>query len=166
MRVKLVAGNWKSNGSIAANARLLDALRDASARWSGAQCALCPPYPYLAQVRDALRGSSIAWGAQDVSRYGAGAYTGAVTADMLADLGCRYAIVGLGARHELYQDAIEKTHQAEAQLGDDRPDDVFDDGGGGLAGGDADDHDRQRLPADHRSAFPFPDLPPVRCRVA
>ena len=97
-RVRLVAGNWKMHGSRASVAALLDAL----AAENPAGCAVCPPFPYLAQVADRLRGSRIAWGAQNVSEHAQGAYTGEVSAAMLAEFGCRYVIVGHSERRHLY----------------------------------------------------------------
>jgi len=105
MRGKLVVGNWKMNGGLAANAELLQAL---AAGWQGAPgraLAVCPPYPYLAQAQAALAGTAIAWGAQDVSEHAAGAYTGEVAAGMLAELGCRYVLVGHSERRQFYGDA-------------------------------------------------------------
>jgi triosephosphate isomerase len=97
-RVRLVAGNWKMHGSRASIAALLDELVKASP--SG--CAVCPPFPYLAQVAERLRGTRIAWGAQNVSEHAQGAYTGEVSAAMLAEFGCRYVIVGHSERRQLY----------------------------------------------------------------
>jgi triosephosphate isomerase len=64
--------------------------------------AVCPPFPYLHQVATALAGSSIQWGAQNLSEHDAGAYTGEVSGAMLKDFGCRYAIVGHSERRTLY----------------------------------------------------------------
>jgi len=107
MRVKLVIGNWKMNGSLASNQALLAALVPALKPLDRAQYAVCAPFPYLAQVRDALRGSRVAWGAQDVSQHDNGAYTGEVSASMLAEFGCRYAIVGHSERRSLFGDTNE-----------------------------------------------------------
>ena len=102
MRGRLVAGNWKSNGNFAANERLLGQLRSAAAGLQNVECAVCAPYPYLHQVRQALAGSPVAWGGQDVSQFSAGAYTGAVTAGMLREFDCRYAIVGHSERRSIF----------------------------------------------------------------
>ena len=107
MRTKLVVGNWKMNGSLASNQELLQALIPALAALPGAQCAVCVPFPYLAQAQQALRGSNIALGAQDVCRFESGAYTGGVSAAMLADLGCRYAIVGHSERRGVFGESDE-----------------------------------------------------------
>ena len=102
MRSRLVAGNWKSNGNLAANEQLLGLLRAGTADLPGIECAVCAPFPYLDQVRRLLAGSVMTWGGQDVSRFGAGAYTGAVTAAMLGEFGCRYAIVGHSERRSIF----------------------------------------------------------------
>ena len=97
---KLVLGNWKMNGSRVGNIDLLAALRDAGP-WV-AEVAVCAPYPYLADVAMSLQGADIGWGAQDCSAYEAGAYTGEVSAAMLAEFGCRYVIVGHSERRALH----------------------------------------------------------------
>jgi triosephosphate isomerase (TIM) len=101
MRRKLIAGNWKMNGSIAANTVLLDGVR-AGASGLAADLAVCVPTPYLAQVQAALAGSAIAWGAQDLSLHAAGAYTGEVSGAMLRDFGCQFVIVGHSERRSLH----------------------------------------------------------------
>jgi triosephosphate isomerase len=97
-RGRLVAGNWKMHGSRASIAALLDAL----VKESPPNCAVCVPFPYLAQVAERLRGSAIAWGAQNVSEHAQGAYTGEVSAAMLKEFGCRYALAGHSERRQLY----------------------------------------------------------------
>ena len=102
MRRRLVVGNWKMNGSLAANARLLGRL---ASEWTGAESrelAVCVPAPYLMQAQAALTGTAVAWGAQDVSEHTHGAYTGDVSAAMVAEFGCRYAIVGHSERRQLH----------------------------------------------------------------
>lgn len=101
MTKKLVAGNWKLNGGLVANAELAAALV-AAPEAAAVDCAVCVPYPYLAQLQGLVGGSAIALGAQDVSEYASGAYTGEVSAAMLAEFGCRYAIVGHSERRELF----------------------------------------------------------------
>jgi triosephosphate isomerase len=107
MRTQLVAGNWKMNGSLASNQGLVQALVPLLAGLRGAQYAVCVPYPYLDQVQRALRDSNIALGAQDVCQFEAGAYTGGVSAAMLADFGCRYAIVGHSERRSVFGETDE-----------------------------------------------------------
>ena len=96
VRRKLVVGNWKMNGSRAANAELLAALK-AAGPWV-AEVAVCAPGPYLGDVALSLQGDAIAWGAQDCSAFESGAYTGEVSASMLAEFGCRYVINGHSER--------------------------------------------------------------------
>jgi triosephosphate isomerase len=97
MRRKLIAGNWKMNGSLAANAALLEDIKAESGRPACA-VAVCAPAPYWAQCRDVLGGSPIAWGGQDISIHSSGAYTGEVSGAMLVDFGCAYVIVGHSER--------------------------------------------------------------------
>ncbi len=104
MRGRLVAGNWKSNGDLASNQRLLDQLRADASGLHGAECAVCVPFPFLSQTQQLLAGTAVSWGGQDVSQFGAGAYTGAVTAAMLREFGCRYAIVGHSERRSIFGD--------------------------------------------------------------
>jgi triosephosphate isomerase len=96
MRRKLVVGNWKMHGSHPANAELLAGIL--AARPFGADVAVCVPFPYLAETAVTLAGSDLRWGAQDVSAHEQGAYTGEVSAAMLHEFGCRYAIVGHSER--------------------------------------------------------------------
>lgn len=100
-RTRLVAGNWKMHGSRESISGLLDAIT-AGVDAAGVACAVCPPYPYLPQVAERLRGTPIAWGAQNVSEHAQGAFTGEVSAAMLAELGCRYVIVGHSERRQHY----------------------------------------------------------------
>jgi triosephosphate isomerase (TIM) len=101
---KLIAGNWKMNGSMASNAALIKALLEGSANWK-CQVALCVPAPYLAQVQNLVKGTSIDLGAQDVSQHEFGAYTGEVSAAMLREFSARYAIVGHSERRQYHAEA-------------------------------------------------------------
>jgi triosephosphate isomerase (TIM) len=103
MRRKLVIGNWKMNGSRAANTELLAALK-ANGPWV-AEVAVCAPFPYLADVALSLQGDGMAWGAQDCSPFESGAYTGEVSAPMLAEYGCRYVLVGHSERRAFHAES-------------------------------------------------------------
>ncbi len=108
MRRELVIGNWKMNGGLEVNARLLGRL---ASEWTDAETrdlAVCVPAPYLDQAQRALRGTRVAWGAQDVSEHGAGAYTGDVSASMVAEFGSRYAIVGHSERRQLHRESDDQ----------------------------------------------------------
>jgi triosephosphate isomerase len=98
MRNYLVAGNWKMNGSNAANAELLDGVIAGMPRSDAVSLLVCPPFPYLAAVAANLSGSGISLGAQNVSQHASGAYTGETAPSMLKDVGCEYVIVGHSER--------------------------------------------------------------------
>ena len=104
MRSNLMIGNWKMNGSLAANASLLT---DMLAGSVDVQCrsAVCVPSLYLAQMQSLLAGSSMALGAQDVSAHEDGAYTGEVSAAMLRDFAVRYCIVGHSERRQYHAES-------------------------------------------------------------
>lgn len=103
MRRKLVVGNWKMHGSRAANAQLLAGLKEAGP-WN-ADVAVCVPFPYLAETALALTGTAMGYGAQDCSAHEQGAYTGEVSSAMLADVGCRYVIVGHSERRAYHAES-------------------------------------------------------------
>ena len=98
---KLIAGNWKMNGSLAANDALLKAV---IAGLGGVACdvALAVPAPYLAQVQALAQGSAVAVAAQDVSQHEVGAYTGEVSAAMLTNFGVRFVLVGHSERRQYH----------------------------------------------------------------
>ena len=99
-RKQLIAGNWKMNGSLAANAALLQDLI-AGVGEPACEVVVCPPAAYLGQVQSLLAGTrAIELGAQDVSQHDNGAFTGDVSATMLKDFGVRYAIVGHSERRQ------------------------------------------------------------------
>ncbi|MFO1193954.1 MAG: triose-phosphate isomerase [Rhodoferax sp.] len=119
MKRRLIAGNWKLNGSLAFNAALVAELRAGlQAAAPACRVAVCVPAPYLAQVGGLLAGSPIDLGAQDVSSQASGAFTGEVSAAMLRDFGVRYAIVGHSERRQYHgeSDAVvaEKVRQSLA----------------------------------------------------
>ena len=101
MTSKLMVGNWKMHGSLAANASLLSEILSGM---GGVNCraALCVPSPYLTQAQSLLAGSALALGAQDVSDHESGAYTGEVSAAMLRDFAVRYCLVGHSERRQYH----------------------------------------------------------------
>jgi triosephosphate isomerase len=102
MRAKLVAGNWKMHGSLPENAALLGGVRHGSVALRRSRIAVCVPFPYLFQAQQALAGSAVAWGAQNLSQHPQGAYTGEVSAAMVKEFGSTYAIVGHSERRVAY----------------------------------------------------------------
>jgi triosephosphate isomerase len=102
MPTRLVAGNWKMHGNRASNRALLDAVVAGIEPLEGVECAVCVPYPYLGEVAERLAKTRLAWGAQNVSEHAQGAFTGEVSAAMLADFGCRYVLVGHSERRQIY----------------------------------------------------------------
>jgi triosephosphate isomerase (TIM) len=105
MRKTLVVGNWKMHGSRPANAELLAGVL--AARPFLADVAVCVPFVYLTETAATLAGSEVRWGAQDVSAHPQGAYTGEISAPMLAEFGCRYAIVGHSERRAYHAESDE-----------------------------------------------------------
>ncbi|MCJ0762537.1 triose-phosphate isomerase [Variovorax terrae] len=101
MKKKLIAGNWKMNGGLAANEALLQALL-AGVGTPACGVAVCVPAPYLAQVQALCAASPIELGAQDLSMHAQGAYTGEVSAAMLRDFGVRYCLAGHSERRQYH----------------------------------------------------------------
>ena len=115
MKKKLIAGNWKMNGTLAANETLVRALV-AGGAGQGCLVAVCVPAPYLAQVQALTAGTGVDLGAQDVSQHEAGAYTGEASATMLRDFGVRYCLVGHSERRQYHgeSDAVVATKAQRA----------------------------------------------------
>jgi len=101
VRKKLVIGNWKMNGCLERNASLLAELRllGISER---VDVVVCPPSPYISQAKNVLAGSAISVGAQNLSSFKEGAYTGEVSGSMLLDSGCSWVIVGHSERRSIF----------------------------------------------------------------
>ena len=116
MRKKLIVGNWKMHGSHRANAELLAGIV-AGAPYL-ADAAVCVPFPYLSETAVTLASTDIRWGAQDCSKHDQGAYTGEVSATMLREFGCAYAIVGHSERRAYHAEGdqliADKAKQALA----------------------------------------------------
>lgn len=107
MRRKIVAGNWKMHGGLADNRVLLESVARGAEALLQVDVAVCVPFPYLAQARELLAGTRVQWGAQDVSEHAKGAFTGEVSAAMLAEFGCTYAIVGHSERRSYHAEGDE-----------------------------------------------------------
>ncbi len=112
MRRKLVAANWKMNGSSAANAQWLATWRSNSVP---CDVVVCAPFVYLPQVGAGLAGSTAQLGAQNLCEQPPGAYTGEIAGEMLLDIGCRWVIVGHSERRALYGESNERVAQKAAR---------------------------------------------------
>lgn len=108
MRQPLVIGNWKLNGNKKSTADLIAGIRRDIKSVSKAEVGVCPPFVYLQHVLQALEGSPIKLGAQNVCEQDQGAFTGEVSAPMLADSGCRYVIVGHSERRQIYRESNQQ----------------------------------------------------------
>ncbi len=97
-RKTIIAGNWKMNKLPSEARPFVDELRPQLPKTKTCDTVLCVPYVIVPAVARAIKDSRIVFGAQDVSTHESGAYTGEVNAAMLADLGCRYCIVGHSER--------------------------------------------------------------------
>lgn len=116
MTRKLIAGNWKMNGSLQANAQLLQAVQ-AGVGAPRCDVAVCVPAPYLAQCQQLLGEGPVQLGAQDVSAHAFGAFTGEISAAMLRELGVRYVIVGHSERRQYHGETDQQVSlKAKAAL--------------------------------------------------
>ena len=116
---KLVVGNWKMHGSRAFNAELIQGLlvADLATTAPNADVAVCPPCVFLADVADALQGSAIAVGTQDISAQTQGAYTGEVAGPMIREFGATYAIVGHSERRSYHAESDQLVADKAKALG-------------------------------------------------
>lgn len=106
MRVPLVAGNWKLNGSLSENKELIAGVLE-SVPAEGVELIVCPPAVYLPQVVG-LAAKGLKVGAQDAAEQLSGAYTGEISAAMLADIGVQYVILGHSERRSLFGDSDQR----------------------------------------------------------
>jgi triosephosphate isomerase len=117
MRQPILVANWKMHKSLGDAEAFVRAFRPLVEGATGRDVVIAPPFPQLATVAEGLRGSSIAWAAQNVHPEATGAFTGEVSPPMLADLGCAYTIVGHSERRALFGESSEfVSRKAEALL--------------------------------------------------
>lgn len=110
MRQKLIMGNWKMNGSRADGQQLAKALAEGLGAVSQ-EVAVCVPFVYLSDIANVLGDSGIKLGAQNVADQASGAYTGEISAAMLKDCRCKYALVGHSERRSYYGDTDQSVAQ-------------------------------------------------------
>lgn len=108
MRQPFVAGNWKMNGSKQSIDALLGGIKEAMSSVTKTQVVVCPPAIYIPQVESLCAGSTVKFGAQDVSYEQAGAFTAEISVSMLKDFHCEYAIVGHSERRSLHDETDEQ----------------------------------------------------------
>lgn len=106
-RRQLVVGNWKMNGNLRENTELLAKVVAGLQGKHNVDVVICPPFPYLMHTGSLLSGSSMLLGAQTASEYTKGAYTGEVSASMLADLDCKFVIIGHNERRRIQGETDE-----------------------------------------------------------
>ncbi len=114
MRRSLVVGNWKMNGTLASAKSLAEAIVSGIEN-ANADIAVCPPFVYLRDIDQVLQGSHLKFGAQNVADQESGAYTGEISASMLKDINCTYAIVGHSERRSYYGDTNESVAERFSQ---------------------------------------------------
>jgi len=115
VRRKIIIGNWKMNGSLASIKSLCESLHEISKAKKNTDIAVCVPAPYLDYVRQNICG--IAIGAQNVSQYDQGAFTGEISVHMLKDFGCEYVLLGHSERRSLFgEDNISVAQKAQKAL--------------------------------------------------
>jgi triosephosphate isomerase len=110
-RKPFVAGNWKMNTTAASARELASAVAAGVKASGGVDVLVCPPFPYLGVVGEAIRGSAVMLGAQNCFHEKEGAFTGEVSPAMLLDLGCRYVILGHSERRHLLGETNEMVNQ-------------------------------------------------------
>ena len=104
MRRPFVAGNWKMNLALASGTSLATAIAKVCPTTDTVDVALCPAFPYLLPVRDAVAGSGVKVGAQNAYFTPPGAFTGEVALDMLVDVGVTWVILGHSERRQFFGD--------------------------------------------------------------
>ncbi len=110
MRRKIVAGNWKMNKTFQEADELINEIIEGldEANHKGADVILCPPFTFMEMTTDYAQESEYAVGAQNVSSFDSGAYTGEVSANMLHSMGVEYCIIGHSERRKYFNETDEQ----------------------------------------------------------
>ena len=114
MRTPLVVGNWKMHGTQAFARDLAQSLRDGLKRPRGVEVVVCPPFTVLPVVAEVLKGAAVALGAQNCHWEEQGAFTGEISPAMLAELGCRWVLVGHSERRHVFRETDEEINRKVA----------------------------------------------------
>ncbi len=115
MRRSLVVGNWKMNGTLASSESLASSIIAGLDSNDTAEIAVCVPYVYIAKISEIVSNSPLALGAQNIANQASGAFTGEISASMLSEFSCKYAIVGHSERRSYYGDTNESVAARFAQ---------------------------------------------------
>jgi triosephosphate isomerase (TIM) len=110
-RKKFIAGNWKMNTTLDEARALAKAIVDAAGKVTDVDIAVCPPYISLAAVGEAIKGSSVKLGAQDVHWEAKGAFTGKISCAMLKSVGVTYVIVGHSEQRSYFHETDETVNK-------------------------------------------------------
>ena len=117
MRKQIVAGNWKMNTTPEQGVQLVkDILKNIGHACTSADYIVCPPYTHLSEVVKIARGTAVQVGAQNCAEEAKGAYTGEVSAEMIASLGVRYVILGHSERRQYYGETSATLNKRMAQV--------------------------------------------------
>lgn len=106
-RKKLIIGNWKMHGRLKWNESIISEFTRNVQSLNNVNMGLCVPFPYLGQAQHLLSSTNVAWGSQNVSQFEDGAYTGSISAFMVAEFGCTYTIIGHSERRALSSETFD-----------------------------------------------------------
>ncbi len=110
MRKKIIAGNWKMNNTVSSSLKVLEELKD-KVNTTESDVVFCVPYVNIIPVVEALKGTNISVGAQNMHFEENGAYTGEISAEMLKEIGVKYVVLGHSERREYFAETDETVNK-------------------------------------------------------